>query len=267
MKGDFTRFTFDRARHFTGVRLQQGRVQIDADWNEQVDLTTYRTVTEAVDVIGPCGAPKHHAGFAISPLAGGDFSIGAGRFYAGGWLCENDAVVAFTAQPDLPGTVPIAAPGRYLVYLDVWTRHLTALEVPAIRETALGGPDTATRTRIVWQVKLLQGHLLDPLPEPADIVVANLPYVTSADYHTLDRDVRYEPQLALEAGAQGLDAITGLLRQVPAHLKAGGTAILEIGYNQGEAVLALVSQIVPQALDLDLRTDYQGHDRVVTFCL
>ncbi|MCC7373482.1 MAG: hypothetical protein IT581_02415 [Verrucomicrobiales bacterium] len=171
MKGDFTRFTFDRARHFTGVRLQQGRVQIDADWNEQVDLTHYRTVTEARDVIGPCGAPKHHAGFAIAPSAGGDFTIGAGRYYAGGWLCENDDAVAFTVQPDLPGTTPIAAPGRYLVYLDVWTRHLTALEVPGIRETALGGPDTATRTRTVWQVKLLPvgplGSAVTCVSEPA----------------------------------------------------------------------------------------------------
>ena len=119
-----------------------------------------------------------------------------------------------------------------------------------------------------WQVTLLQGNLLEPLPECAHVIVANLPYVTSADYRTLDLDVRgYEPQLALEAGAQGLDAITGLLRQVPAHLQPDGVVILEIGYDQGEAVLNLITKILPQARHLDLHQDYQGHDRMVTFYL
>jgi release factor glutamine methyltransferase len=118
------------------------------------------------------------------------------------------------------------------------------------------------------QVTLLQGDLLDSLPECADVIVANLPYVTSADYRTLDLDVRgYEPQIALEAGAQGLDVITQLLRQIPAHLQPGGTVILEIGYDQGPALLALVPQILPQAREVDLHQDYQGHDRMVTFCL
>jgi release factor glutamine methyltransferase len=119
-----------------------------------------------------------------------------------------------------------------------------------------------------WQVTLLHGDLLAPLPECADVIVANLPYVTSADYRTLDLDVRgYEPQIALEAGAQGLDVIARLLRQAPSHLNPGGTVLLEIGYNQGQALLDLVPQILPQARDLDLRQDYQGHDRMVTFCL
>lgn len=119
-----------------------------------------------------------------------------------------------------------------------------------------------------WQVTLLQGDLLQPLPECADVIVANLPYVTSADYRTLDLDVRgYEPQLALEAGAQGLDVITRLLRQVPSSLNPGGAVILEIGYDQGPAVLNLVEQILPQARHLDLHQDYQGHDRMVSFSI
>ena len=119
-----------------------------------------------------------------------------------------------------------------------------------------------------WQVTLLGGNLLEPLPERADIIVANLPYVTSTDYPTLDLDVRgYEPHIALVAGAEGLDAIRELLRQVPDHLNPGGTVILEIGYDQGQAALNLVTQILPQARHLDLHQDYQGHDRMVTFCL
>ncbi len=186
MKGDFTRSTFDPSKHYNSVRMQQGRVQLDADWNEQRDITAHRIETEAVDLIGGCGGPIHHAGFHLvaavtdlsaeeqarpenqnpPPLPPGDFYISGGRYYVGGLLCENDHIVPYGAQPDWPlgapvvaamadPPVPVPAPaGTYLAYLDVWRRHLTALEDPSIREVALGGPDTATRTKTVWQVKL-----------------------------------------------------------------------------------------------------------------
>jgi len=176
MKGDFTRSTFRPAKHYSGVLMQQGRVQLDADWNEQNDIVRHRTETEAVDVVGPSGAPKGNAGFSIFtspatlpaaeqarltalgvlPLTPGNFLIGAGRYYVDGMLCENDGTTSFTSQLDLPGTTPIASDGVYIAYLDVWQRHLTALDDPSIRETALGGPDTATRSRTVWQVKLVR---------------------------------------------------------------------------------------------------------------
>ena len=171
MQGDFTRLTFRKEKHYRDVRRQQGRVDLDADWNEQADITGHRIETEARDVIGPCGAPKHDAGFAISaPSSGSDFSIGKGRFYVDGILCENEADVVFTQQPDLPQTAFAPTAGRYLVYLDVWQRHLTALDDPEIREVALGGPDTATRTKTVWQVQMLHvgdhGAAVTCLSEP-----------------------------------------------------------------------------------------------------
>ncbi|MGH8071119.1 MAG: DUF6519 domain-containing protein, partial [Candidatus Entotheonellia bacterium] len=157
MKGDFTRQTFDRSKHYSSVRMQQGRVQLDADWNEQRDIDAHHDHTANRDVIGPCGAPLHDAGFFIQPQ-GGNLLIGAGRYYVDGILCENETDVPYTAQPDFPGAVlpPPDGPGVYLAYLDVWQRHLTALEDPAIREAALGGPDTATRTKTIWQVKLIR---------------------------------------------------------------------------------------------------------------
>jgi len=156
MKNDITRNTFDAVKHFSRVLMQQGRVTLDADWNEQSDITAHRTETEARDVIGPCGAPKHNPGFKISSGSGGDFTIGAGRFYVDGILCENEEPVAFTKQSDLPGTTSIQDSGSYLVYLHVWQRHLTALDDAEIREVALGGADTATRTKTIWQVKTLR---------------------------------------------------------------------------------------------------------------
>jgi release factor glutamine methyltransferase len=118
------------------------------------------------------------------------------------------------------------------------------------------------------QITLLQGDLLEPLPEPVDIIAANLPYVTSGDFPNLMADVRdYEPRLALEAGPEGLDLIARLLDQAPAHLYPGGVIFLEIGANQGSGVIQLVERILPQAHHLSLRQDYHGYDRLVVIGL
>ena len=65
MKGDFTRMTFDPKKHYNGVLMQQGRVQLDADWNEQADIAAHRTETETVDTIGACGTPIDQPGFTL----------------------------------------------------------------------------------------------------------------------------------------------------------------------------------------------------------
>jgi hypothetical protein len=136
--------------------MQQGRVQLDADWNEQSAIIGYRSETGTLDIIGGCGGPAGSAGFELI-AEGGKVRITPGRYYVDGKLIENEAAVDLLQQPDLPalpGAKPLADPGLYLAYLDVWERHITALDDPSIREVALGGPDTATRTKTIWQVKL-----------------------------------------------------------------------------------------------------------------
>ena len=118
------------------------------------------------------------------------------------------------------------------------------------------------------QITLLQGDLLEPLPEAVDIIAANLPYITSDEYLNLMADVRdYEPRLALEAGPEGLDLIERLLDQAPGHLYPGGVIFLEIGANQGASVLELVERLLPQAKHIGLRQDYHGYDRLVVIGL
>ena len=72
----------------------------------------------------------------------------------GGILCENENTIPLAEQPDLLGFPRTWTNGEYTAYLDVWTEHLTALERPGLREVALGGPDTATRMRTIWQLRL-----------------------------------------------------------------------------------------------------------------
>lgn len=115
------------------------------------------------------------------------------------------------------------------------------------------------------QVQLLHGDLLTPLPEAVDVIVANLPYISSTVYPELEADVRdYEPKVALESGPEGLDAITRLLRQATQYLRPQGALFLEISYDQGEAVMALANALLPNAYHISLRQDYHGHDRMVT---
>lgn len=165
MKGDFTRFTFNAAKRYSSVRMQQGRMQLDADWNEQVQIQAHRERTENRDVVGPSGAPENGGGFQVKAGDNGELTLSAGRFYVDGILCENDREISPAEQDDLPGVALPKGDGLHIAYLDVWEHHVTALEDPAIREVGLGGPDTATRTRVVWQVKLLP---LETVPEGAD---------------------------------------------------------------------------------------------------
>ncbi len=81
-----------------------------------------------------------------------ELGIGPGRMYLDGVLVENDAAVALANQPDPPEEPAPTKDGRYAFYVDVWQRLLSAVERPELREVALGGPDTATRTQTVWQV-------------------------------------------------------------------------------------------------------------------
>lgn len=172
MKGDFSRDTFNPHKHFSRVLQQQGRVQLDADTNEQTAILLYYLRTLAADLIGPYARPAgSDGGFKITKCDDGNFSIGKGRFYVDGILCENDKNTKYTAQEDYPLSEGTKLPDKpYLVYLDVWERHITALEDDYIREKALGGPDTATRTKVVWQVKVDAGNDSCLVPESCEAI-------------------------------------------------------------------------------------------------
>jgi hypothetical protein len=164
MKGDYSTLRRWPTKHYSSVRMQQGRVQLDADWNDQVEIQNHLSRTEAADVIGPAGGPKgSQGGFRIAKNAdGSDLTISAGRFYADGLLCELESETSYAAQPALPNPPLVAdgaldlADGTYVVYLDAWEREVTALDDRELLEPALRGVDTSTRSQVVAQVKLLK---------------------------------------------------------------------------------------------------------------
>lgn len=118
------------------------------------------------------------------------------------------------------------------------------------------------------QVQLLPGPLLDPVPEPVDVIVANLPYVPTGELANLPAQVRdFEPFLALDGGPDGLQVIRQLLEalatpQGRAKLRPGAMVYLEIGAGQGEAAAELAQATLPEA-EIEVLTDYAGLDRIL----
>ncbi|MEK6406974.1 MAG: DUF6519 domain-containing protein [Acidobacteriota bacterium] len=164
MKGDFTRMTFDPTKHYSRVLEQQGRVQVDSDFNEMNAIHRHFLRRLAADLIGPHGGPGDS--FNIDAVKDKDnkdvlrdFGVALGRYYVDGALCENEGQMLYTKQPSFPlGSGNLENGKTYLAYLDLWERHVTAYEDEdenriGIREVALRGPDTATRAQVVWQVK------------------------------------------------------------------------------------------------------------------
>src|SRR5680860_251383 len=104
MASDISRRLFNPEKHYSGVVMQQGRVQLDSDWNEQLDLQLHRTHIESRDVIGGNGIPKKGNNFKIIPNANG-FSIGKGHIYVGGLLCKLNDTDSYLNQPYYPNPI------------------------------------------------------------------------------------------------------------------------------------------------------------------
>ncbi|MFE6690635.1 DUF6519 domain-containing protein [Streptomyces sp. NPDC057743] len=202
MHGDFSRVTFDPAQRFSAVLAQQGRVQLDAEINEQAAIVQDHLRTLARDLFGPVAYlpdedEEHPGGFGVGPCDGDNFPVASGRMYVNGIRCECDGT-DYKSQPDMyfdyfdPEREEHRLPSHpFLVYLRVWERLVTAVEAPRIREVALGphSPDTTARSRVVWQVCWL------PLEEGGYV-----PTMRTATRYLRDRlSRRFEPRGHLAA--------------------------------------------------------------------
>jgi len=119
------------------------------------------------------------------------------------------------------------------------------------------------------RVHLLQGDLLAPLPEPVDIITANLPYVGLHEREVLTPDVYdYEPHLALFSGQEGLDLLQRFLHEVRQSdkIRSGCVLLLEIGYRQRAPLVNMLNSLFPDAQILS-KKDYAGWDRMLQVSL
>ena len=178
MSGDYSRKIFKPNRNYSGVLMQQGRVLLDADWNNQTEINLRRQRAQTVDSIGRAVVPMETPDAFRLELNAGELSIFPGRMYVDGLLAENHgaspdefyavldeergtAPVLYQNQPFFPNAQvidPLPTFGSHIAYLDVWQRELTYVMQPDLVEPAVG-VDTTARWQTVWQVKVLE---IDP---------------------------------------------------------------------------------------------------------
>ncbi len=115
---------------------------------------------------------------------------------------------------------------------------------------------------VIDRVYLLHGNMLEPLPEPVDLIIANLPYVRESELIGM----RFEPRLALDGGRDGTERIRQLCRQVGGKLRPGSFLLLEIGEGQGKVVTTLLNALFPGG-KIKLIPDLSGIERVVSLSL
>jgi hypothetical protein len=180
---DISRLLFQPRKRYASVRMQQGRVTLDSDWNESESIDDEDARRTLLDVL--CSKGTSNQGFLVgkvdfpkqvTPPGGNavrtyDFEWQKGNFYLGGLRFETDAAAeTFLGQKDwlqidaaadnlpvLPGNLPPPGVRQDLVYLRGWEQCVTAVEDSELREQALGGPDTSVRIRRMRRVEVLTG--------------------------------------------------------------------------------------------------------------
>lgn len=164
MTSDLARVTYDPSRRYHGVVAQQGRVSLEADWNEAQAIGREQTESRTLDLVGPAASPD--GGYRVEPVLTdegeptGDLRIRRGTAYVGGQRVSLGADIRYSSQPDWrdhaadPLWLDPAVPGEphELVCLMLREQEVSAVEDPALRDVALGGPDTSQRLRLVQRV-------------------------------------------------------------------------------------------------------------------
>jgi len=129
--------------------------------------------------------------------------------------------------------------------------------------------ENVNRYNLADKIELLCGDLFEPVirqidAEQFDLITANPPYVTTEQMKQLDDNVKkYEPNIALHGGDDGLDIYRRIIDQTDANLKPGGALIMEIGYTQGPDIKQLL-QARNIFTEIKIEKDFNKNDRIVT---
>jgi release factor glutamine methyltransferase len=116
--------------------------------------------------------------------------------------------------------------------------------------------ENAERLDLADRVRFLRNNLLEGVQPGFDVIVANLPYVSTEDRENLSREVLHDPEVALFAGARGDELMRQLIAQAPSWLQPGGMLAMEIGIGQSEALVAALAE--KNYRDISTEKDYSG---------
>ena len=138
-------------------------------------------------------------------------------------------------------------PGAQILAVDISNDALTLAQ------------ENAARLNLVERVRFLKSNLLENVEGVFDVIVANLPYVSTQERHTLSREVLHDPEVAVFASTRGDELVRELIAQAPSRLRPGGMLALEIGIGQSQALLSTLA--AKNYRDISSKTDYSGVTR------
>lgn len=246
------------AEHLMAHALGQKRIELYLDFERKLTETELGPLRELVKRRSE-GEPLQHL-------------LGTVEFCGLTFLCDKRAMVPRPETEQLVELVESRIENRELRIVDVGTGSgVIALSLAAkipeakvlgvdVSEDALAlAQENAARLNLSERVQFLKSRLLENVEGAFDLIVANLPYISIQDRHTLSPEVLHDPEVALFAGAQGDELVRELVGQGPFRLRHGGLLALEIGLGQSEALLSALAE--KNYRDISSKNDYNGVTR------
>ena len=246
------------AEHLLAHVLGRKRIELYLDFERKLTETELGPLRDLVKRRSE-GEPLQHL-------------LGTVEFCGHVFLCDKRAMVPRPETEELVEFLKSEIQDPKSQILDVGTGSgvialSLAAEFPEARIFAVDVSDdalalaqeNAIRLDLSGRVQFLKSRLLETTEGPFDLIVANLPYISTQDRRTLSREVLRDPEIALFAGARGDELVRELINQAPTRLGPGGTLALEIGLGQRDALLSALAE--KNYRDICSKNDYNGVTR------
>jgi release factor glutamine methyltransferase len=246
------------AEHLLAHTLGRKRIELYLQFERELTETELRPLRELVKRRGE-GEPLQHL-------------LGTAEFCGLTFLSDRRAMVPRPETEQLVEFVQSAIRDPRSAILDVGTgsgvialslaekfpeANIVAIDVS---DDALAlAQENAVRLDLSSRVRFLKSRLLENVEGAFDLIVANLPYISTQDRHTLSREVLHDPEIALFAGRRGDELVRELIDQAPSRLRPGGMLALEIGLGQSKALLSALTE--KNYRDICSKNDYNGVKR------
>src|SRR5438874_6838373 len=248
------------AEHLLAHVLGRKRIELYLDFERKLTETELGPLRELVKRRSE-GEPLQHL-------------LGTVEFCGQVFLCDKRAMVPRPETEELVELLKSEIQDPKSEILDVGTGSgvialSLAAEFPEARILAVDVSDdalalaqeNAIRLDLSDRVQFLKSRLLETIAGPFDLIVANLPYISTQDRRTLSREVLHDPEVALFGGVRGDELMRELIDQAPLRLRPGGMLALEIGLDQRDVLLSALAE--KNYRDIRSKNDYNGVTRFI----
>ncbi|KAF5409625.1 MAG: Release factor glutamine methyltransferase [Candidatus Udaeobacter sp.] len=248
------------AEHLMAHALGRKRIELYLDFERELTETELGPLRELVKRRSE-GEPLQHL-------------LGTVEFCELTFLCDKRAMVPRPETEQLVELVESRIENRESRIVDVGTGSgVIAISLAAkfpeakilavdVSDDALAlAQENAAMLNLKDRVQFVKSRLLENVEGAFDLIVANLPYVSTQDRHTLSREVLHDPEVALFAGKRGDELVRELIDQAPTRLHPGGLLALEIGLGQSETLLSALAE--KNYRDICSKKDYNGVTRFI----